>query len=252
MMLSADGSIRYPFEPKKGENSVELTFTKRDDLNQIGEFYKAIQKGLTQLAEQNVITFQADEAHKQRQCKSRKKETDDVTELQDALDAIEFICIQGEGYELKEGVFGAIAKNVDGNDDIKDDLEAENAEKTHFIKFIECLTGRDLLSLELVKDTKEHVTYKFIYGEDANYKVDFDKEIYPVKNWEKAAPDDMFNVHYKEMLEELTKGLKAGGLGESVVMMRNLKGKFKECMDKGVYPNFEVKDFPLPPEVGQI
>lgn len=226
---------------------MDLTFKTIDDVNQIGEFYNAIMKALDNLSAKKLIEFKADDKeHKQRQCKSKKKETDDVTSVEDAKDAIELICVQGEGYQLKAGVFGAVAKS-DGDENMANDVGT--SEKTHFIKFIECLVGREVLKLEVVKEDKGTSTYRFTYGEGSKYAVDFEKEVYPMSNFEKAADDDMFNKYYKDMLEKLTEGLKVGEIGDSVKAMHGLRDRFKECMDKCVYPTFEVKDFPLPPSV---
>eukprot|EP01084_Bolivina_argentea_P293224 504273_1 len=250
-IINNDGSIHYPFEPKQGENSVCITFIKRDDVNQIGEFYNVICEGLKQLYNNKLITFISDDnEHKQRQCKSRKKETDSIKNLQDALDAIELICTQGEGYTLSEGVFGVVAKDINNDKNIENDVGT--AEKTHFIKFIECLVGKELLSVKIEENKKDKITYKFIYGNQGKYMVDFDKEIYSMDNFKKIANDKMFNVYYKDMLEKLTDGLKKADITESVVAMRLLKDKFRQCMEKGVYPNFCVNDFPLPPLIGQI
>merc|ERR1712228_232470 len=248
---SDDGSIQYPFEPNDGQNSVDITFHKKDDVNQIGEFYKVIQNGLKTVSD---ISFTADDKmHKQRKCKSRKSETQSIESLEDALEAIDLICTQGEGYELKEGVFGAVCKNDDGN--LDNDLETKASEKTHFIKFIECLVGRELKSLKIIEENEEIATYKFTFEQDKDggaYNVDFENEIYPISNFEKPADSEMFDDHYAEMLEKLTSGLKKAEIGDSVKAMHGLRDRFKECMDKKVYPQFVCADFPLPPLVGGI
>ena len=251
---SDDGSVRYPFEPKGGESSVVLAFHKKDDLNQIGEFYKVIQRALKTLSKNKAISFCSDDKkHKQRQCKSRKSETNSIESLEDALEAIDLICSQGEGYELKSGVFGAVTKNDDEN--LNNDLQTNTSEKTHFIKFIECLVGRELLSLQIIEDNEDSATYKFTFEQRKDggaYNVDFEKEIYPISNFEKAADSEMFDVHYQDMLEKLTDGLRKADISDSVKAMHGLKARFQECMDNNVYPQFKCPDFPLPPLVGGI
>lgn len=163
------------------------------------------------------------------------------------------ICAQGEGYELKEGVFGAVADD-DGNNDEKDDC-TEDASKSHFIKFVECLVGRRLERLEIVGDDEDTVTYRFVYakmdakGKGGDYVVDFEKEVYSESNFEKKAPEEMFDVYYAAMLKALEDGLKKADIADAVQAMRDLKERFRECMEKEEFPTFVVKDFPEPPSL---
>ena len=230
---------------------MELSFEINDGVNEIGEFYNAIIVGIENLYNNKLIDFKSDSDHQQTQTFLNQKATAPITSLDAAKAALDLICAQGEGFELKPGVFGPVVFN-DGNSDLSDDIENlpknPNNEKTHFIKFVECLVGRNVTEVKLVQDQADIKTYLFFYGKDSMYKVDFEKEIYPLSNFVKPADDKLFNTEYKTLLENLTAGLQRGML-HGVSDMYELPPKFKQCMDKNVYPTFEIKDFPLPPSV---
>ena len=255
IITDSNGNKRYPFEPEPGKDEVILSFIKHDAYNEIGEFYNSIKKGLTNLSNKGEIDFKFDnDKHMQRICV--KNEANDnkhtIRTLNDALHAIDIICEQGEGYSLTPGIFSAIKKHIDGDDDIKNDIETTQEDmKSHFVKFIELLVGRKLLSMHVDSETDNILTYKFKYesGNNKTFAVDCDKDIYSIKNFKKIADDKLFNDDYKHMLELLTAGLKKGDIKDSIGAMRKLKTSFKNCMDKGVYPDFKVNSYPDPPKV---
>eukprot|EP01084_Bolivina_argentea_P071913 130642_1 len=168
-ILLSDGTTHYPFEPQPGSDNVTLTFLKHDSLNSIGELYTAIQDGLILLSESNQISFSDDNQHIQRECQHDSLHNNitqtHITSLQHALNVINLIKIQGEGYELDEGIFSAVT-DIDNDFDVGNDIRnlgVTNSEKTHFIKFIELLVGRKLISLTHINETFNTVTFQFIF-----------------------------------------------------------------------------------------